>query len=97
MKSIQVQIGDVKFPMKVQEEEVDTVITIAEYVNKKVSESRIQLKTMQENMILIHASLSIAEELFELKRKLPEERYIEDRTLERVNMKLETLIEKLNG
>jgi len=52
---------------------------------------------MQENMILIHASLSIAEELFELKRKLPEERYIEDRTLERVNTKLETLIEKLDG
>lgn len=97
MKSIQVQIGDVKFPMKVQEEEVDTVITIAEYVDKKVSESRIQLKTMQENMILIHTALSIAEELFELKRKLPEERYIEDRTLERVNLKLETLIEKLNG
>lgn len=97
MKSIQVHIGGHSFPMKVQESEIDTVLMIADYVNKKVSASRLQLKTMQENYILIHACLSIAEELFELRTNQPNAEQIEQQCLGRVNDKLDHLLDEFHG
>lgn len=97
MKSILVQIGDHSFPMKVREEEEQNMRSIAEYVHKKVIESKVQLKTMQDHLILIHACLSVAEDLFELRKKIPDESFIEERTLNRVNNKLEQLLGDLDG
>jgi cell division protein ZapA (FtsZ GTPase activity inhibitor) len=97
MKSIQVQIGGHNFPMKVREEEEQNMRSIADYVNKKILESKVQLKTMQEQLVLIHACLSVAEDLFELRKKQPDESFIEERTLNRVNGKFEQLLGELDG
>lgn len=97
MKSIQVQIGGHNFPMKVREEEEQNMRSIADYVNKKILESKVQLKTMQEQLVLIHACLSVAEDLFELRKKQPDESFIEERTLNRINGKFEQLLGDLDG
>ena len=97
MKSIKVHIGGFDFPMRVQESEIDNVLAIADYVNKKVSTSRAELNTKQDNYILIHACLSIAEELFELRQNMPDAEKVEENTLAKVNQKLNQLLEKWDG
>lgn len=97
MKSIKVTILGKQYPLKVEESEVDTMMRIAQYVDEKFRQYKKELKKQPETTVMVLAALSLAEELFEERRRNRELSQQEDQVMQGVNQSLEKLIEEIKA
>jgi len=96
MKSIKVTILGRQYPLKVEEHEEELMLKISRYVDEKFKLYRQQLSKQPESTIMVLAALSLAEELFEERRKNKNSAQNEEKILQRVNGSLETLIDEIS-
>jgi len=97
MKSIKVTILGKQYPLKVEDSEVDTMMRIAQYVDEKFRQYKKELKKQPETTVMVLAALSLAEELFEERRRNRELSQQEDQVMQGVNQSLEKLIEEIKA
>lgn len=95
MKSIKVTILGKQYPLKVDENEEQLMLSISKYVDEKFQLYKNQLVKQPESTVMTLAALSLAEELFEERRKNKALDGNEERLLSRVNNSIEKLIEEL--
>lgn len=95
MKSIKVTILGKQYPLKVAESEVENMQQIAQFVDEKFRLYRRELNKQPESTIMVLAALSIAEELFEARRKVNNSMEVENLLMESVNNSLEKLLEEI--
>lgn len=70
MQSIKVTILGRQYPLKVSDDEVETMQQIARFVDEKLRLYRQEFSKQPETTIMVLACLSIAEELFETRDRL---------------------------
>ncbi len=92
MQSIKVSILGKQIPLKVEEGEVESMKKIAGYVDEKFKIYRQQLTNQPDSTAMILASLSIAGELFELRKELHEVEEGEEHLMSEINGKMEKLL-----
>lgn len=97
MKSIKITILGKQYPLKVEDSEVETMVRISQYVDEKFRQYKKELSKQPETTVMVLAGLSIAEELFEERRRNRELNQQDDKTLEDVNQSLESLIEEIKN
>ncbi|MDZ7681097.1 MAG: cell division protein ZapA [Fodinibius sp.] len=95
MKSIKVSILGKEYPLKVEDSEEESMKRIAQYVDEKFRQYKKELNKQPDNTIMTLAALSIAEELFEERKRNRELNQQEDKVLENVNKSLEDFIEEI--
>jgi cell division protein ZapA len=95
MKSIKITILGKQYPLKVEDSEVETMNRIAQYVDEKFRQYKKELNKQPDTTVMVLAALSIAEELFEERRRNRELNQQDDKVLEGVNKSLENLIEEI--
>ncbi len=95
MKSIKVTIFGRQYPLKIEEHEEQLMQSISRYVDEKFNIYKNQLSKQPESTIMTLAALSLAEELFEERRKNREADGSGEKMLERVNLSLEKFIEEI--
>lgn len=95
MKSIKITILGKQYPLKVEDSEVETMMRISQYVDEKFRQYKKELSKQPEVTVMVLAALSIAEELFEERRRNRELSQQDDKVLEGVNKSLESLIEEI--
>jgi cell division protein ZapA len=95
MKSIKVTILGKQYPLKVEDSEEETMKRIAQYVDEKFRQYKKQLNKQPDTTIMTLAALSIAEELFEERKRNKELNKQEDKVLQSVNKTLEDFIEEI--
>lgn len=95
MKSIKVTILGKQYPLKVEESEEETMKRIAQYVDEKFRRYKKELNKQPDSTIMTLAALSIAEELFEERKRSRELNQQEDKVLQNVNKSLEEFIEEI--
>lgn len=96
MKSIKVSILGKQIPLKVEESEVENTRRIAEYVDEKFKIYRNNLSNQPDSTVMIVACLSLAEELFEARRKLDNIHDSKKELMDQVNSQIEQLIEDIS-
>lgn len=97
MKSIKVSILGKQYPLRVEDSEEETMIRITNYVDDIFKRYKKELSKQPESTVMVLAALSIAEELFEERRKNRELGKQEDRTMEDVNRSIEDLLEQIQS
>ncbi|RNC85256.1 MAG: cell division protein ZapA [Balneola sp.] len=97
MKSIKVTILGKQYPLKVEDHEEETMLRICKFVDERFQTYRNQLVKQPESTVMVLAALSIAEELFEVRQNAPSLEQSEEAILERVNARLERLIEDIRS
>jgi cell division protein ZapA len=97
MKSIKITILGKQYPLKVEDSEVETMNRIAQYVDEKFRQYKKELNKQPDTTVMVLAALSIAEELFEERRRNRELSQQDDKVLEGVNKSLESLIEEISS
>ena len=97
MKSIKINILGRPYPIKVEDDEEENMIKIAEYVDEKFRVYRRELSKQPDTTVMVLAALSIAEEMFTAKRKLHETRNNDEKILEGVNKTLDKLLEEISS
>lgn len=97
MKSIKITILGKQYPLKVEDSEVETMNRIAQYVDEKFRQYKKELSKQPDTTVMVLAALSIAEELFEERRRNRELSQQDDKVLEGVNKSLENLIEDISN
>ncbi|NIT55011.1 MAG: cell division protein ZapA [Aliifodinibius sp.] len=95
MKSIKITILGKQYPLKVEESEEEAMKRIAGYVDDKFRQYKKELNKQPDTTIMTLAALSIAEELFEERKRNRELNQQEDKTLKTVNESLEEFIEEI--
>ena len=95
MKSIKVTILGREYPLKVKDNEEESMREIAQYVDDRFQEYKKELKKLPETTILTMACLSIAEELFEERRKNQASSQSESRFLHYINESLDDILDEL--
>lgn len=95
MRSIKVTILGKQYPLKVNESEVENMQQIAEFVDEKFRLYRRELNKQPESTIMALGALSIAEELFELRRKLQNSGPDKNEVYGEVNQQLEQLLREV--
>jgi cell division protein ZapA len=95
MKSIKVTILGKQYPLKVEDSEEETMKRIAQYVDEKFRQYKKELNKQPDSTIMTLAALSIAEELFEERKRNRELNQQEDKVLQNVNKSLEEFIEEI--
>ncbi len=95
MQSIKVNVFGKQIPIKVNDDEVENMKRIANYVDEKFKAYRQQLTNQPDSTVMILASLSIAEELFELRVKNEEFKEKENELMDEVNEDIQKLIEEI--
>lgn len=95
MKSIKVNILGRQYPLKVEESEEEAMVRICKYVDDRFQEYRQQLVKQPESTVMVLAALSIAEELFEEKRRSSDLEGNDTVVMERVNHSLEKLLTEI--
>jgi cell division protein ZapA len=95
MKSIKITILGKQYPLKVEESEEEAMKRIAGYVDDKFRQYKKELNKQPDTTIMTLAALSIAEELFEERKRNRELNQQEDKTLKNVNKSLENFIEEI--
>ncbi|CAN5136961.1 hypothetical protein BH23BAC3_BH23BAC3_04770 [soil metagenome] len=96
MQSIKVSILGKQIPLKVEEGEVESMKKIAGYVDEKFKLYRQQLNNQPDSTAMILASLSIAGELFELRKELHEVEEGEEHLMSEINEKMEKLMSDIS-
>lgn len=97
MKSIKVTILGKQYPLKVDESEEEAMKRISQYVDEKFRQYKKELNKQPDTIVMTLAALSIAEELFEERRRNRELSQQEDKVLQNVNKSLESFIEEIKG
>ncbi|MEX0770053.1 MAG: cell division protein ZapA [Balneolaceae bacterium] len=98
MESLKVTILGKQYPLKVDENEVENMKRIAGFVDEKFRLYRRELSKQPESTIMVLAALSIAEELFEARRKVQEKSEEGDEKLmAEVNSSIEKLLEGIKN
>ncbi len=97
MESIKITILGKQYPLKVEDSEVDAMKRIAQYVDEKFSQYKKELKKQPDTTVMVLAALSIAEELFEERRRNRELNKQDDKILEGVNERLEDLVNEIGS
>lgn len=97
MKSIKITILGKQYPLKVEDSEVETMMRISQYVDEKFRQYKKELNKQPDTTVMVLASLSIAEELFEERRRNRELNQQDDKVLQGVNKSLESLIEEISS
>lgn len=97
MEAIKVTILGKQIPLKVNSDEVDNMQRIARFVDEKFRVYRNELSNQPDSTVMILASLSIAEELFELRRAIQQVEENENKALDEVNSEIEKLIQEISG
>lgn len=92
MKSIKITILGKQYPLKVEDSEVDAMMRISQYVDEKFRQYKKELNKQPDTTVMVLAALSIAEELFEERRRNRELSQQEDKVLQDVNKSLEKFI-----
>lgn len=95
MKSIKVTILGKEFPLKVEDSEEEAMKRIAGYVDDKFRQYKKELNKQPDTTIMTLAALSIAEELFEERKRSRELNQQEDKVLQNVNKSLESFLEEI--
>lgn len=95
MESIKVTIMGKQYPLKVAENEVENMQQIARFVDEKFRLYRRELNQQPETTIMVLAALSIAEELFETRRKVNSNHTDENKLMQNVNHSLENLLKEI--
>ncbi|PAU93926.1 cell division protein ZapA [Aliifodinibius salipaludis] len=95
MKSIKITILGKQYPLKVEESEEESMQRIAGYVDDKFRQYKKELNKQPDTTIMTLAALSIAEELFEERKRNRELNQQEDKVLQNVNESLENFIEEI--
>lgn len=95
MQSIKVTILGKQIPIKVEDSEVESMKKIAAYVDDKFRTYKHDLNSQPDSIIMILASLSIAEELFETRKKLQDIENNESSLMDEVNTEVEKLIKEI--
>lgn len=93
MQSIKVTILGRQYPLKVADDEVETMQQIARFVDEKLRLYRQEFSKQPETTITVLACLSVAEELFETRERLqnrPDTRRLTDS----IARSLEELVEE---
>ena len=96
MKSIKITILGKQYPLKVEESEEEAMKRIAGYVDDKFRQYKKELNKQPDTTIMTLAALSIAEELFEERKRNRELNQQEDKTLKNVNKSLQNFIEEIS-
>ncbi len=97
MKSIKITILGKQYPLKVDESEEETMLRIAAYVDDKFRRYKKELGKQTDTTIMTMAALSMAEELFEERRRNRELGQQEDAIMKDVNESLERFIEQISA
>ncbi len=98
MESLKVTILGKQYPLKVEENEVENMKRIAGFVDEKFRLYRRELSKQPESTIMVLAALSIAEELFEARRKVQEKSAEGDEKLmAEINSSIEKLLEGIKS
>jgi len=95
MKSIKITILGKQYPLKVEDSEVETMIRISQYVDEKFRQYKKELAKQPETTVMVLAALSIAEELFEERKRNRELSQQDDKALQGVNRSIEKLLEEV--
>ncbi len=69
MKSIKVTVLGRQYPLKVDDDDVDNMHTIAHYVDERLRSFKSQLANQPDGTVMVLACLSLAEEVFLERRK----------------------------
>ncbi|MDZ7694076.1 MAG: cell division protein ZapA [Balneolaceae bacterium] len=97
MKSIKINILGKQYPIKVEDSEEETMRRIAQYVDDRFMQYKKELKKQPEATVMVFAALSLAEEIFEERRRNRELAQQEDKLMQDVNKSLEEFIEEINA
>lgn len=97
MKSVKVTILGKQYPLKVEESEVEAMMRIAQYVDEKFRQYKKELNKQPDTTVMVLAALSIAEELFEERKRNRELSQQEDKVLQNVNKSLEEFVEEIRS
>lgn len=97
MKSIKVTILGRQYPLKIDEAEEETMQRIATFVDDTFRQYKKELNKQTEATVMTMAALSIAEELFEERRRNRELGQQEDVVMQDVNESLEKFIEQIRS
>lgn len=97
MKSIKISILGKQYPLKVEEHEEETMLRICKFVDDRFQAYRTQLVKQPESTVMVLAALSMAEELFEVKRMSADLQKNEEVLMKRVNKTLERLVEDIRS
>ncbi|MFU8811376.1 MAG: cell division protein ZapA [Balneolaceae bacterium] len=96
MQSLKVNILGKQIPIKVEDSEVENMKKIAAYVDEKFRSFKRELTSQPDSIITILASLSIAEELFELRQKIHEAEQKEGELMDDVNTEIQKLLHDIS-
>lgn len=97
MKSVKVTILGKQYPLKVEDSEVEAMMRIAQYVDEKFRQYKKELNKQPDTTVMVLAALSIAEELFEERKRNRELSQQEDKVLQNVNKSLENFVEEISS
>lgn len=95
MKSVKITILGKQYPLKVEDSEVEAMERISQYVDEKFRQYKKELNKQPETTVMVLAALSIAEELFEERRRNRELNQQDDKLLQGVNKSIEELLEDI--
>lgn len=97
MKSVKITILGKQYPLKVEDSEVEAMMRIAQYVDEKFRQYKKELNKQPDTTVMVLAALSIAEELFEERKRNRELSQQEDKVLQNVNKSLEKFVEDISS
>ena len=97
MKSIKINILGKQYPIKVEESEEETMRRIAKYVDDRFMQYKKELKKQPESTVMVLAALSLAEEIFDERRRNRELNQQEDKLMQDVNKSLEAFVEEISA
>ncbi|MDX1671503.1 MAG: cell division protein ZapA [Balneolaceae bacterium] len=96
MKSLKVTILGKQYPLKVEDSEVDSMMKIAQYVDDRLRQYKKELSKQPETTVMVLAALSLAEEIFEERKRNREMGQQEEQVIQGVNKELEKLIDEIS-
>lgn len=97
MKSIKITILGKQYPLKVEDSEEETMMRIAQYVDDRLRQYKKELSKQPDTTIMVLAALSLAEEIFEERKRIRELSQQEDKVLQNVNKTLERFVEEIKA
>jgi cell division protein ZapA len=93
VKRIEVNILGKRYPLRVNESEVESTREIARYVNERMKNFRNQLSQQSITTVMVMAAMSLAEEAMD--RDPQENRPNPDEQIPRINEQLEDILDDL--
>ncbi len=93
MTSIKVNILGKQYPLRVEEDEVETTHEIARYVNQRMKKYRKELPQQSITTVMVMAAMSLAEEAIEAEEGNEESG--DSERIQQINTQLEEMLDEL--